>query len=107
MPSHFNYCLIIYYPCLDQISKYDHISTKINELKWLHVENIFQYHLSVCAFKMFLRLLNPHILDENLNLAEALMTLNFDLFITCQCQNIILQFSEDHLRITSADYSTP
>jgi hypothetical protein len=66
-------CLIIYYPCLDQktksklqkiqncccrfifkLCKYDHISTKINELKWLRVENIFQYHLSMFAFKMFL-----------------------------------------------------
>jgi hypothetical protein len=96
--SHLNYCLIIYYPCLDQktksrlqkiqnfccrfilkLRKYDHISTKINELRWLFVENIFQYQLSVFAFKI-----NQHILDENLNFAEAYMTLTFGMFITCQ-----------------------
>lgn len=70
--THLNYCLINYYPCLDYLSKYrlqkiqnncirfifklrkfDHVSHKIAELKWLKIEKMFNYHLAVFAFKLF------------------------------------------------------
>ena len=67
-----HYCLVIYYPCLDQITKYrlqkiqnnccrfifklkkyDHVTVKIKELAWLKIEKLYQYHLAVFTYRMF------------------------------------------------------
>jgi hypothetical protein len=53
MPLILNYTICVTISIF-KLRKYDHISTKINELKRVRVENIFQYHLFVFAFKMFL-----------------------------------------------------
>ena len=69
--STFNYCNIVYYPCLDVVTKnrlqyvqniccrfvfklrkYDHISEKINELKWLNINNTVNLHFVVFLMKI-------------------------------------------------------
>lgn len=66
-----NYCIILYYSCLDKatqyrlqkiqnsccrfifrLRKYDHISVKFNELGWLKIENLYKYHLSVFMHRL-------------------------------------------------------
>ena len=69
--STFNYCNIVYYSCLDVVTKnrlqyvqniccrfvfklrkYDHISEKINELKWLNINNTVNLHFVVFLMKI-------------------------------------------------------
>lgn len=69
--SVFNYCNLIYYPCLDKIAqkrlqivqntccrfvcnlrKFDHVSFKINQLGWLTLENMFKYHLLLFLYRL-------------------------------------------------------
>lgn len=71
--SVFNYCNMIYYPCLDLrdrnrlqkiqntccrliygLRKYDHISAKIKEIKWLKVTYIYQFHLLKFVHRLLL-----------------------------------------------------
>ena len=82
--SSFNYCNIVYYPCLDLIAKnrlqyvqnvccrfvyklrkYDHVSQKIKELKWLKISNTVQLHYVVFLMKL-LRSSVPIYLKEKL-----------------------------------------
>lgn len=70
--SFVNYCLILYFPCLDSVTKYriqkiqnsccrfvfglkkfDRVSSKIKELHWLNIENVFKYHMSVFVYRLF------------------------------------------------------
>lgn len=67
------YCFVIYYPCLDSVDKYrlqkiqnnccrfifnlrkyDHVSDKILELKWLKVDKLFVYHFATFVYRLFL-----------------------------------------------------
>lgn len=69
--SVFNYANIVFYPCLDLVSKnrlqyvqnvccrfifglrkYDHISARINELKWLKISNTVRLHFVMFLFKV-------------------------------------------------------
>ena len=69
--SKISYCITLFYPCLTQaeklrlqkiqnnccrfiygLKKYDHISSKIKELNWLNVENLFKYLFLVFVFKV-------------------------------------------------------
>ena len=68
----FNYCNILYYPCLDQtaknrlqivqdtccrfifnLRKYDHISEKYVELRWLRMDNIVKLHFLIFLYRLF------------------------------------------------------
>lgn len=80
-----NYCNIVYYSCLDQLTRYrlqkvmnsccryvfrlkkfDHISHKIKELNWLKVENLYKYHLSIFIHSL-LNTSSPPYLREKLS----------------------------------------
>lgn len=69
--SKMSYCLILFYPCLTQVEKlrlqrmqnnccrfiyglrkYDHVSSKIQQLNWLNVENSFKYLFLVFVYKI-------------------------------------------------------
>lgn len=79
-----NYCNILYFPCLDKITQYrlqkiqntccrfvcglkkfDHVSTKINELGWLRLNNQVKYQLSVFVHRL-LSTSSPTYLREKL-----------------------------------------
>lgn len=67
------YCLIMYFPCLDfftktrlqkvqnsccrfihSLRKFDHISKKITDLKWLNIENTWKMHLLTLTHKLMM-----------------------------------------------------
>lgn len=80
----FNYCNILYYPCLAQtarnrlqivqntccrfifnLRKYDHISETFTELRWLKVDNIVKLHYLIFLYRLF-RSSIPQYLREKL-----------------------------------------
>lgn len=89
-----NYCNIVYFPCLDsltknrlqiiqnsccrfifRIKKYDHVSAKINELKWLKIENVYKYNLLVFVHKLIISS-TPSYLREKLIFRHDLHDVN-------------------------------
>lgn len=79
-----NYCITVYYPCLDKITQYrlqkiqnsccrfifglkkfDRVSEKINQLGWLNISNTFNLHMSVFVHRLFLTS-SPSYLREKL-----------------------------------------
>lgn len=78
-----NYCIVIYFPCLDKLTqiriqkiqnsccrfvyglkKYDHVSSKLNLLGWLKINNAFKYHLSVFVHNILLTNSPPYLRDK-------------------------------------------
>lgn len=89
-----NYGIILYYPCLDRITqnrlqiiqncccrfvfglrKYDRVSTKIKQLGWLKLENIYKYQISVTV-KRILSTSSPPYLRENILFRRDLHNIN-------------------------------
>lgn len=79
----FYYCLILYYPCLDMLSKnriqkvqntccrfvcnlrkYDHISSKFSELNWLKIEETFKYHLLLFTHRLMLTSIPSYLKEK-------------------------------------------
>lgn len=78
-----NYCIVIYFPCLDKLTqnrlqkiqnsccrfiyrlkKYDHVSSKINQLGWLKLKNIFTHHLAVFVHNILQTNSPPYLRDK-------------------------------------------
>lgn len=66
-----NYCFVVYYPCLDQVTKYrlqkiqnsccrfiyglkrrDHVSKFINDLGWLKLDLLYEYFLCMMIYRI-------------------------------------------------------
>lgn len=79
-----NYGITLYFPCLDNITqhrlqkiqncccrfvfglrKFDRVSSKINELGWLKIGNLYKYHMSVFVYRI-LSTSSPSYLREKL-----------------------------------------
>ena len=79
----FNYCNILYYPCLDQttknrlqivqntccrfifnLRKYDHISEKYVELRWLRMDNIVKLHFLIFLYRLFHSSAPPYLREK-------------------------------------------
>nr|CAH7760650.1 unnamed protein product [Callosobruchus chinensis] len=82
--SKLTYCLILYYPCLDQatasrlqmvqntccrlvtnLRKFDHISSSFRNLKWLNIEELYTYHMA-CFVQRLIENKNPSYLYHKL-----------------------------------------
>ena len=78
-----NYCIIMYFPCLDKttqyrlqkiqnsccrfvfgLRKYDRVSAKIKELGWLTIENAFKYHLAVFVHRLLYTSSPPYLREK-------------------------------------------
>lgn len=78
-----NYCNIVYFSCLDKLTqyrlqkmqnsccrfvfkmkKYSHVSAKLNELKWLRLENLYTYNMSVFAHNLLLTSSPPYLYEK-------------------------------------------
>ena len=81
--SHFNYCDVVYGPCLDSVTsrrvqrvqnscvrliyklnKRDHISHRIKELNWLNMENRRLLHAWVCFQRIVTTKSPPHLYNK-------------------------------------------
>lgn len=98
-----SYSIVLYYPCLDFVTKsriqkiqnsccrfvfglrrYSHISSKINELQWLKMDDMFTYHLLILTHKMIksnkpLYLLNKLVLRGDINQRTLRSNNQFDI----------------------------
>ena len=88
--SIFNYCNVVYYPCLDGIAKnrlqyiqnvccrfvhglrkYDRVSQLINSIKWLRISNTVKLHFTVFLLKV-IKTSSPQYLREKLVFREII-----------------------------------
>lgn len=89
-----NYGITLYYPCLDKITqhrlqkiqncccrfvfglkKYDRVTEKINQLRWLKLDNTYNYHMSV-VIKRILATSSPPYLREKIVFRRDLHSIN-------------------------------
>lgn len=92
--SHFNYCDVLYGPCLDKMSinkiekvqkaclryiygirKYERVSHKLNDVKWLNMVTRRQYH-SVTLFHNIILKQSPPYLSNKIKYRTDVHTLN-------------------------------
>lgn len=120
--SIFNYCNIVYYPCLDLLSKnrlqyvqnvccrfvfslrkYDHVSDKIGELRWLKMANIVKLQSATFLMKL-LRLSSPIYLRQKLIFRELIhdrVVRHRDRLTMPQHQTALFQRSFTYMAVTT------